>query len=76
MLRRSFLKSLALGTSLLGSSRLAKAMLQAENRAGAMPQRTYPALAGPFRLSADWYRNNVTRLQQKSPEPSSARPTT
>ena len=70
MLRRNFLKSSAFGVTgaALGSPAIARAALQAENRAGAMPQKAYPPLPGPFRLPAEWYQTTTTRFQQQLAE--------
>lgn len=64
MLRRSFLRSSAVAlTAGFGSTKLARAMFQAEGRAGAMPQKSYPPLQGPFRLPREWHMSNYRRLQ-------------
>lgn len=64
MLRRSFLRSSAVAlTGAVGSAKVACAMLQAEGRAGAMPQKSYPPLQGPFRLPREWYMSNYRRFQ-------------
>ena len=63
MRRRSFLKSASLAA--IATPELARAMIQAEDRAGAMPKRSYPPLNGPFRLPAEWYKATTARFQQK-----------
>ena len=64
MLRRSFLRSSAVTLAAgLGSVKLARAMHQAEDRAGAVAQKNYPPLTGPFRLPREWYMSNYRRLQ-------------
>jgi len=68
MLRRHFLKASSLAVAAVGTPELARAALQAENRAGAMPQKSYPPLAGPFRLPQEWYKATTSRFQKQLSE--------
>ena len=61
--RRHLLKSLAATAALTPS--LARAALQAENQAGAMPKKDYPPLTGPFRLPQEWHQATMRRFQAK-----------
>src|ERR671930_2730333 len=65
MLRRQFLKASSLAIAAAGTPELARAALQAENRAGAMPQKSYPPLTGPFRLPQEWYKQTTARFQKQ-----------
>jgi Xaa-Pro dipeptidase len=68
MLRRNFLKASSLAVAAVGTPELARAALQAENRAGAMPQKSYPPLTGPFRLPQEWYKATTARFQKQLSE--------
>lgn len=64
MLRRNFLKSSSIAGVLLG----ARALLRAEDKAAAVPQKSYPPITGPFRLAVDWYRATTARFQKQLAE--------
>ncbi len=66
MRRRSFLKSATFAA--VATPELARAMIQAENKAGAMRRKAYPPLSGPFRLPIEWYKAAVGRFQRKVAE--------
>lgn len=70
MQRRKFLESssIALAGAALASPESARAALLAEDRAGKMPSKSYPALTGPFRLPAEWHQGTTRRFQQKLAE--------
>jgi Xaa-Pro dipeptidase len=65
MLRRQFLKAGSFAIAAASTPELARAALQAENRAGAMPQKNYPPLTGPFRLPQEWYKATTARFQKQ-----------
>lgn len=69
MQRRKFLKQSSLAAAVaVASPELARALLRAEDNAGGMPQKSYPALTGPFRLPAEWHRATTARFQKKLKE--------
>ena len=68
MLRRNFLKASSIAVAAVATPEIARAALQAENRAGSMPTKNYPPLTGPFRLPQEWYKANTKRFQAKLAE--------
>jgi Xaa-Pro aminopeptidase len=66
--RRKFLQTSALATAAVSTPELACAALQAEDRAGKLPQRSYPPIPGPFRLPPEWYQANTRRFQKRLAE--------
>jgi Xaa-Pro dipeptidase len=68
MLRRQFLKASSIAVAATVTPELARAALQAENRAGGMPQKAHPPLTGPFRLPKEWYQANTKRFQARLAE--------
>ncbi|MCI0348868.1 MAG: aminopeptidase P family N-terminal domain-containing protein, partial [Acidobacteriales bacterium] len=68
MLRRYFLKASSIAVAAAATPEIARAALQAENRAGAVPQKNYPPLNGPFRLPQEWYKQTTKRFQQRLAE--------
>lgn len=68
MLRRHFLKASSIAVAAVATPEIARAALQAENRAGSMPAKNYPPLTGPFRLSQEWYQSTTKRFQARLAE--------
>ena len=65
MLRRRFLKSSSMVLAALGIPAVNRAMMRAEDKAGVVPQKSYPPLTGPFRLPTEWYRATTARFQNQ-----------
>ncbi len=65
MHRRNFLKSTSMAVAALSTPALARTALAAEEKAAAMPSKSYPPLTGPFRLPPEWYQRTMARFQEK-----------
>jgi Xaa-Pro aminopeptidase len=68
MRRRQFLQSVSAAAAGLSAPALARALMRAENRAAAVPAKSYPPITGPFRLGIDWHRSTTARFQKQLAE--------